>query len=413
MLRPLKVLLGGAALLAGAAEIAMRKRGDTDILLDVTAAREFTRTSVGPEQVRLHAVVPFIHRGKQQGCVLDCTARVLPDGDRYDGLDFEVKVSNLSLPRNDGYFEAIMYKTNEKLDLGLEIEVRGKGDVWQRLQDLGHLLIEFRYCFYMRSPLHYRRAVLVYQMKRTSAAGNGKGSGEVAASSLGGGGTAVDTAAPPRAARARKVGVAQPVRTHLLTPQDRFVEVLEKYVAPHAKPGDVVAVAESALAIMQNRLHHVEDIQPRFLAQKLCRLLDPDSSLSTPYGLEMAFQVCGAPRILAAFVAGVAGKVMGRSGDFYRVAGPDVACIDDASGTLPPFDKYVVLGPVDCQNVVNDVKKRLGLEAAVVDANDLKKCYVVAVSDPSLEKFVVDALIDNPQGNAGEQTPIVIIPRSE
>lgn len=421
-LNPLNVLaagLGAAAAVAGAAEWALRKRGDADIALDVASARELRKIAEGPGEVVLGAVIPFAHHGKQQGCVLDCTARVLPDGDRYGGLDFDVRVSNLSLPRTDGYFEAIMYKKKEQLDLGLQISVRGEGDVWKRLQEVGYFCVEFRYCFYMRSPLHYRRAVLVYSMKRVANT-NGKSSAVAATDKTVGavgpvptGSTATETAAPPKAPPVRRVGQAIPLRTHILTPTDAFMDVVERYAVPVAKSGDVVAVAESALAIMQNRLHHVEDIQPRWLARKLCRIFDADSSLSTPYGLEMAFQVCGTQRVLAAFAAGIAGKLAGRAGDFYRVAGPDVACIDDASGTLPPFDKYVVLGPNDCQNVVNEVKRRFGLEAAIVDANDLKKVMVVAISDPALEGFVQSSLIDNPQGNAGEQTPLVLIPRTD
>lgn len=417
----LAVGAGALSLTLGIAEWAMQKRGDTNIVLDMHAVRDLEYEIDGSERLVLRAVIPFVHRGKQQGCVLDCTARVLPDGNRYGNLDFEVRVNNLSLPRHDGYFEAIMFKTKETLDLGLEISVRGKGDLLEQVRALKHLPIEIHYSFYMRSPLQYRRRILAYPVEKAVAVaprvpqGGTQGSTPETAGDTSEGGSGASgggSATAVRTARERKVGCAIPIRTHILGPQDAFAATVERYVLPHAKPGDMVAIAESALAIMQNRLYHVEDLQPRFLARKLCRLLDPDSSLSTPYGLEMAFAVCGTPRILAAFAAGVVGKVLGRSGDFYRVAGPDVACIDDASGTLPPYDKYVVLGPINEQQAVNEIKERFGLEACIVDANDLKKVYVVACSDSSLESWIQSSLIDNPQGNAGEQTPIVLIPRS-
>lgn len=338
----------------------------------------------------------------------------------------EVRVNNLLLPRDDGYFEAIMYKHKDNLELGVEIHVRGAGDVTRRLEEAGMIGLEFHYSFYMRSPLTHRRAVFTWPISRSltaPAVSTGRARSAGAAGDVGTGGTKAEPSPvavltrdkpveeKPIPTRPRVAGVARPIRTHILTPRDRFADVVEKYVLPHAMKGDVVAIAESALAIMQGRLYHVEEIQPRWLARTLCRVMGPDSSLSTPYGMEMAFKVCGTPRMLAAIAAGVAGKLVGRDGDFYRVAGEDVATIDDASGTLAPFDKYVVLGPVDTQQVVDDIKSRFGLECAVVDANDLKKVAVLALSDRSLEGMVVSSLIDNPQGNAGEQTPVVLIPR--
>lgn len=424
--------VGGAAIvagLAGAAEMAMRRRGDADIHIDTDAAGNLVKREVSSGHVVLTASLPFVNRGRQQGCVLDATARLLPDGDRYRGLDFEVKVSNSLLPRDDGYFEAIMYKQGDPLRLDIEIHVRGEGDVQQRLRDLEHFIIEIKHSFYMRSPLAHRRTEFTYRVSRArdgesatvlTAAPTHAGSTKAEGSADSADGTRIAVLerespaeeAPRASKRERVVGVAQPVRTHILTPRDRFAEVVERYIVPQAKPGDLVAIAESALAIMQGRLYHVEELQPRWLARKACRMMGADSSLSTPYGMEMAFRVCGTGRMVAALVAGVAGKLVGRSGDFYRVAGEDVATIDDASGTLAPFDKYVVLGPVDVREAVDEIKRRFGLECAVVDANDLKKVAVLAVTDPSLRDLVVSALIDNPQGNAGEQTPVVLIPRS-
>jgi len=405
MWSPLQITLvgvGSITLVALAAECAMRMRGDADIYLDTAAAHSLQKQVLAPGHVVLRATIPFANRGRQQGAVVDCTGRLLPLGDRYRGLAVDVRVNNLSLPRDDGYFEAIMYKKKETLELGVEVHVRGE-DAEARLEKIPRMTLEFRFSFYMRSPLRYRRAEFEYPVAQAELVPPPARPKSVAAAPS----TEKATPAPER-----QPGRAIPIRTHLLTPDDDFVDVVEKYALPMAKPGDIVAVAESALAIMQGRLYHVEDMHPRWLARKFCRIFDADSSLSTPYGLEAAFRVCGTTRILLAIAAGVAGKAVGRSGDFYRVAGPDVATIDDSSGTLPPFDKHVVLGPSESRKVVDLVKTRFGIEAAVVDANDLKKCMVVAVSDPSLEKEVVASLIDNPQGNAGEQTPIVLIPRT-
>lgn len=418
MWSPMQITLvgvGSLTVLALATECALRLRGDADICLDTAAAHDLKKQVVAPGHVILQATIPFANRGRQQGAVVDCTGRLLPLGDRYRGLTVDVHVNNLSLPRDDGYFEAIMFKKKERLELGVEVHVRGD-DAAARLEKIPRMTLEFHHSFYMRSLIRHRRAEFDYPVAQAEALPAPPTRPKAPS-------PAVPRMAPPSPASPtggaapppvpeRQPGRAMPIRTHLLTPEDDFIDVVEKYALPMARPGDVVAVAESALAIMQGRLYHVEDMRPRWLARKLCRVFDADSSMSTPYGLEAAFRVCGTPRILVAVAAGVLGRAVGRSGDFYRVAGPDVATIDDSSGTLPPFDKHVVLGPADSKKVVDRVKAKFGVEAAVVDANDLKKCLVVAISDPSLEKSVIASLIDNPQGNAGEQTPIVLIPRT-
>ena len=45
-----------------------------------------------------------------------------------------------------------------------------------------------------------------------------------------------------------------PIRTHLLTQLDDPLEVVRRYVLPHAQPGDVVTIGESPIAIMQGTI---------------------------------------------------------------------------------------------------------------------------------------------------------------
>ncbi|MHB2018796.1 MAG: coenzyme F420-0:L-glutamate ligase, partial [Candidatus Xenobia bacterium] len=328
----------------------------------------------------------------------DCHARVIPDGGRYSGGTLSTRVSNLLLPRDDGYFEGIVVKLKDTCPLLVRVEVRVPGgDVLEYLKQVQTIRIELAYKFYNRSPIKFRRQEYLMRMANW---------------------VSLSPSAPPAPAQQKLRPLPAPdaqvlpLRTHLLRPEDDVIEVIKAYTKDISQPGDIIAIAESALAIMQGRVKHVDEIQPRFLARKINRFFAADSSLASCYSLEMAMREVGAARIVLATVAGVLGKVLGRSGDFYRVAGPDVATIDDCTGTLPPYDKCVVMGPIDCDKVVAEIKARTGLEAAVVDANDLKKCLVMAISDPALESTVHDLLLDNPQGNGGEQTPIVLIRRS-
>jgi hypothetical protein len=123
----------------------------------------------------------------------------------------------------------------------------------------------------------------------------------------------------------------------------------------------------------------------------------------------MAIREIGLARMLLAMAAGTAGKLVRRPGDFYRIAGRAIAAIDDCTGTLPPFDKHVVMGPARGDQVVAEIKARTGMDATIVDANDLGKVDIFHISDPSRSAEVMEALGPNPQGNGPEMTPLVLI----
>jgi hypothetical protein len=101
--------------------------------------------------------------------------------------------------------------------------------------------------------------------------------------------------------------------------------------------------------------------------------------------------------------------VLRRGGGFYQLAGEQARLIDDVTGTLPPYDQFIVLGPEAPQLVVDEIEKATGLGAAIVDVNDLKAVKIVAASASVDAQVVIRALIDNPAGNADEQTPLVLV----
>ncbi|NET52453.1 MAG: F420-0:Gamma-glutamyl ligase [Merismopedia sp. SIO2A8] len=202
----------------------------------------------------------------------------------------------------------------------------------------------------------------------------------------------------------------QPIQTHLLSHLDDPVELVERYVLTHSKTGDVVTIGETPLAIMQGQWRHPSDIHPGWLAKRLCYYFMPTSSLATACGLQTLVDLVGPWRVASAFVGGaIAKKFFGQPGMFYQWAGEQARLIDDVTGTLPPYDQFIVLGPRNPQQVVDRIRQETGLGAAIVDVNDLRAVKVLAkTSDVSLE-FLEKALITNPAGNADEQTPIVLL----
>ena len=200
-----------------------------------------------------------------------------------------------------------------------------------------------------------------------------------------------------------------PLATHLLGWLDDPLQVLRRYAAPHLQPGDVVALAETPLAVMQGRYRLGTTVEPSCLARQLCRVFHPHSSLATACGLQALIDLVGPARVLCAWLGGVLLRLLGIRGGFYRLAGEQARLIDDLTGTIPPYDRTIVLGPERSQTLATKLAQAMGQPVAVVDVNDLGRVKIVASSggvDPGL---VHQALAANPAGNANEGTPLVII----
>jgi hypothetical protein len=201
-----------------------------------------------------------------------------------------------------------------------------------------------------------------------------------------------------------------PIKTHLLTHLDDPVEVVKRYVAPHAQSGDIVTIGETPIAIMQDRFLHPSTLKPGWVARRICYYFMPTSSLATACGMQTLVNIVGPWRVVFAFVVGaIAKKFLKKPGVFYQLAGEQARLIDDVTGTLPPYDQFIVLGPDRPQQVVNQIEAETGLAAAIVDVNDLRAVKVLAASASISPGLLDNALRSNPAGNADEQTPVVLI----
>ncbi|MGB3511795.1 MAG: F420-0:Gamma-glutamyl ligase [Microcoleaceae cyanobacterium] len=200
-----------------------------------------------------------------------------------------------------------------------------------------------------------------------------------------------------------------PIPTHLLTQLDDPIQVIERYVMPHAQKGDIVTIGETPLALIQGRFRHPTEIKPGWVAKRICYFFLPTSSLATACGMQTLVDVVGPVRVFMAFIGGSIAKILGKPGMFYQFAGEQARLIDDVTGTLPPYDQFIVLGPENPQQVVEQIQAATGLGAAIVDVNDLKAVKILAATSNVSESFLEQALRSNPAGNADEQTPVVLI----
>lgn len=208
-----------------------------------------------------------------------------------------------------------------------------------------------------------------------------------------------------------------PIHTHLITDKDNIEDVAEQYGAPVlTEPDDILFISEKCVACTQRRAIPLEEIKPRKLAVKLSSHVTKTPhgiGLGMPETMECALRECGVLRILFAAAISVIGKkIFRKKGWFYAVAGYKARSIDGpCHNTIPPYNHYVVLGPLKPDRVARQIKQRIGHEVCIVDINDLEG-QILGTSSKKLDKKLYARILkDNPLGQDDQQTPMGIIRR--
>ena len=201
-----------------------------------------------------------------------------------------------------------------------------------------------------------------------------------------------------------------PVSTRILTEKDDIVDCIDKYTKGQVGPDDLICSAESVVAITQGRFVRPEELKITRVARFCCRFIPDYGSLATAHGMQSLMDVEGKWRVAFALFAGFLGKLIGQPGLFYKWGGKEAAMIDDVTGTMPPFDKCIVYGPGEPDEVCKRIQERTGCFGAMIaDVNDLKRSRVVGVSPRVDGPLAAQLLLDNPFGNASQKRPICII----
>jgi len=199
------------------------------------------------------------------------------------------------------------------------------------------------------------------------------------------------------------------VKTDLLGSFDNPIETVLKYCEGVAKKNDILIIGETPLAIMQGRYIAPQNLEYNLFSKILCYFFHPTSSLATACGMQLLIEKIGVTRITLSLFLGLFFKCIGVKGIFYRLTGFESSLIDDISGTVAPYDKSIVMGPINTKLFCDKLSKVLEVEVAVVDVNDLGGVKILASSNNSVNNILKEILKVNPAGNSDEKTPIVLI----
>ncbi len=372
------LLLSGVVL---AVEIQYRRRPGNDLIL---TSGEWDLDLDNPQHYILVGELELLNQtNRLEIMVPEINAEVkLLSGSSLEGVEWKTQIisAHADAPtRADHYWFAYIIKSRDKTKLKVRVEIQG-----QDLTELKSAWVKVHYITYGpggRIP-KTTHAIMALRYPDANLAPN---------------------------SRNTDVSTVFPIRTHLLTHLDDPVEVIKRYVKPHAQPGDIVTLGETPLALMQQRFRHPSDIQPGWVAKRICYFFLPTSSLATACGLQALVDVVGPIRVFLAFMGGAIAKLFKQGGIFYQLAGEQARLIDDVTGTLPPYDQFIVLGPQQPQQIVERIQQETGLGAAIVDVNDLKAVKILAATSDVSPTILEQSLRSNPAGNADEQTPVVLI----
>lgn len=205
--------------------------------------------------------------------------------------------------------------------------------------------------------------------------------------------------------------VRLPIKTPVINSRDDLHAIIRTYAVPHVQPGDILFISEKCVAITQGRSIPESELKIGLTARILWRFVAKvpyGIGLRRPSSMQCAVNECGAARIWFAAIVGALGKLVGRRGDFYRIAGPQAAMIDAAT-TSPLQPECVCMGPKDPDVVATRIRDEFGVGCAIVDVNDIGGSWAVGTSAGVERKLVERALKDNPLGQGTECTPMGLL----
>ncbi len=210
-----------------------------------------------------------------------------------------------------------------------------------------------------------------------------------------------------------------PVRTRLITMKDiDIMPLLEEYVGPYLKRGDIIFVSEKALTITQGRVIDMSEIKPtrfaRLLARNVGNYYGSNDFRGFGHGTSLAMQLfveeARYPRVLLAAAVSALTRPFGIRGMFYRICGKRAKSIDcPMSFLILEYAHSAKLAPNDPSGAARKIKGRFGREVVILDAN-YRGAFSLGKSTRAIsESFIGKLFRDNPLGQSDEMTPFCIV----
>lgn len=200
------------------------------------------------------------------------------------------------------------------------------------------------------------------------------------------------------------------VQTPWLAEDDDLATVLHRHL-PVLDPADTVIISEKVAVLLTGHTVPIDDFRPGTLARFLVRHVQPrlgSRGLSVPEKMEYVIRTIGAPRTVVAAVVGGLTRLVGRRGDFYRIAGPVARDVD---GGRPPYEDVLFppLPVAEATRLCEDLAREVGANVAIVDINDYGGSIRARSHKAQSAAHLMSALRANPLGQRASSTPIGVV----
>jgi F420-0:gamma-glutamyl ligase-like protein len=207
-----------------------------------------------------------------------------------------------------------------------------------------------------------------------------------------------------------------PIRTHFVTLGENYFELVEQYVLPHFREGDIVSISEKIITLCQQHVLYKDQLKVGFLARFLSSFV-----MKTPRGerfgpgnvlkMQAIIHLCGWPKVLLAAGLSAIGKLFGIRGIFYSFLGNNISNIDGFNNySWDYYGDKGLLGPVDPDRVCQEIREKYAMDCMIVDANNIGVEIMGTSNDiPYDRQFLEELIRDNPAGQGTEQTPFILI----
>ena len=208
------------------------------------------------------------------------------------------------------------------------------------------------------------------------------------------------------------------IKTHFVAIGEDYIELVKRYVSPLYQEGDILSISEKIISLCQQNIIYKKDMQLSGLAKFLSKFASHSPygiGVDNPWKMQFAIDHCGALKIIWASVAGGFGKILGKKGVFYKIAGPEVAGLDGFyTASFEVYGDFCMMLPKEPNEVCRNIKEQCGITCMLVDANDFERDILGKSPDLALTDEQCAQLIqDNPAGNSTQLTPFILIRKAE
>ena len=204
------------------------------------------------------------------------------------------------------------------------------------------------------------------------------------------------------------------IPTHFVQIGENYIDLIQQYITPVYRPGDIISISEKIISLCQKRIIYKKDMKLSRLAKLLSRFASHSSAgigVDCVWKMQFALNHCGTWKILYATLCSAIGKLFGKHGIFYDIAGEEVRGLDgfyDKSYSV--YGDFGIRLPENPDKVCEEIYEKTGVMAMIVDANDFTRdilgtCSAITYTRDQLAQMIQD----NPSGQSTQQTPFVII----